>query len=255
VSRVALVTGGSRGIGAAIATALAGSGARVAVTGRSAADLERVRASIAAAGGQAHAIAGDVTSADDVDRIVRETLARLGPVDVLVNNAGLAESAALKRTDDGLWDRHIALNLTAPFRLCRALGPGMAERGWGRIVNVASVAGRKGFPYTAAYSASKAGLVGLSRALAAELGGRGVTVNAVCPGWVDTELAARSIVNITAKTGRSAAEARTELAAASPAKRFMTPAEVASVVAYLCSEAAAGVNGQAWNVDGGELMS
>lgn len=253
VPRLALVTGGGSGIGAAAAHALAAAGFEVVVCGRRPEQLAAVTASIAARGGRAHAVAADVTAPTDLERLLRETQAH-GTVTALVNNAGIGESAPLRATDDALWERHLAINLTAAFRLCRALAPAMAAAGGGRIVNVASNAARTGYPYTAAYSASKAGLVGLTLALAAELGGKGVICNAVCPGWVETDLLARSVANITAKTKLSADDARARLADANPGKRFMTPEEVAAAIAFLCSDAAAGINGQAINVDGGAVM-
>jgi NAD(P)-dependent dehydrogenase (short-subunit alcohol dehydrogenase family) len=178
----AIVTGGGRGIGAGIAMALARRGIQVAVVARTPKELQRTVNAVEAAGGKAIAIPADLSAPDSVEKVLVETRQRLGAPDILVNNAGMAESAPLARTDDGLWDRHLALNLTAAFWFCRALGPQMAARGWGRIVNVASAAAERPLAYSAAYSASKAGLVGLTRALSAELGPHGVTVNVICPG-------------------------------------------------------------------------
>jgi NAD(P)-dependent dehydrogenase (short-subunit alcohol dehydrogenase family) len=179
-------------------------------------------------------------------------LGEAGDVDVLINNAGLAESAPLTRTGDDLWDRAIDVNLRAPFELSRALAPGMAERGWGRIVNIASTAGLKGYRYTSAYCASKHGLIGLTRALAVELARKGVTVNAICPGFTDTDIAADAVDNIVSKTGQSADEARKALSSFSPQGRLMRPDEIAAMAGYLCRDAAVGITGQALAVDGGE---
>ena len=245
VTHTAIVTGGGRGIGAAVAVALARKGIQVAVTARSARELQRTVNAIEAVGGKAVALTADLAEPSEVERLVVDAAQRLAPPDILINNAGMAEGAAIARTDDTLWDRHLAVNLTAAFWLCRALGPQMASRGWGRIVNVASATVDSGLAYTAAYSASKAGLVGLTRALAAELGPRGVTVNAVCPGWVETSLASAAIERSATRTKRSAESVRTEVLARGHQTRFLTPDEVAGVVAYLASDEARAVNGQA----------
>jgi NAD(P)-dependent dehydrogenase (short-subunit alcohol dehydrogenase family) len=184
-------------------------------------------------------------------RVVREAL---GDVSILVQNAGIAESATLEATTDELWDRTMAVNATACFRMARALVPAMVKSGWGRVVNVASTAGLVGFAYTSAYVASKHALVGLTRALAAELARTGVTVNAVCPGFLDTEMTARTIENIVKKTGRTPEQARVELGAMSPQRRLIGTDEVAHVVAMLCADAAKGINGQAIPIDGGQVM-
>jgi NAD(P)-dependent dehydrogenase (short-subunit alcohol dehydrogenase family) len=175
-------------------------------------------------------------------------------VDVLVNNAGVAESAPLARTSDASWSRAIDVNVTAVFRLCRAVLPGMAARGWGRVITVASNAGLTGYAYTSAYCASKHAVVGLTRALAAEFARKGVTVNAVCPGFVDTEMTERAVANIVATTGRDAVEARAALAGLSPQKRLMTPDEVAHAVFALVPHEARGINGQAIALDGGQVL-
>ncbi len=245
--RIALVTGGGRGIGEAIARRLAREGLRVAVTGRSAGDLTRVADEV---GG--FAAPCDVTDPAALDEALRAVERALGPVDVLVNNAGLAESAALERTADDVWARTMELNVTAPFRLCRALVPAMAARGFGRVVNVASNAGLRGYAYTSAYCASKHALVGLTRALAVEYARTGVTVNAVCPGFVDTDMAARSVERITAATRRDAASARAALEALSPQRRLMTADEVAHAVWSLLPHEARGLNGVALALDGGQ---
>lgn len=241
----ALVTGGGRGIGRAIALRLAADGAHVLVAGRTRAEIEETAA---AAGGTAVPL-------DVEDRAAIAGLPeRIGAVDVLVNNAGTAGSAPFDRTPDALWDSMLAVNVTSAFLLCRALVPDMVKAGWGRVVNVASNAGLSGYSYTVAYCASKHAMVGLTRALAAEIAKSGVTVNAVCPGWVDTKMTDDAVARIVKKTGRTEAEARRSLEAMSPQGRLVEPAEVAHAVAMLCGEAARGIHGQAIVVDGGQVM-
>jgi 3-hydroxybutyrate dehydrogenase len=248
--RVALVTGGGRGIGAAVARRLAGAGARVAVSGRSRAEVEAVAQEI---GGVA--VIADLADRGASDRMVAEVSDRLGAVELLVNNAGVAESASLARTDDALWDRLLEVNATAPFRIVRAVVPAMAKAGWGRVVNIASNAGVTGYRYSAAYCAAKHALVGLTRALAVDLATSGVTINAVCPGWVATRLVDEAVARIADRTGRSEEAARAGLAAMSPQGRMLEPVEVAELVAYLCSDAARGVHGQALVIDGGQVLA
>ncbi len=247
--RVALVTGGGRGIGRAVARRLAAEGARVIVSGRRVAELEATAAEI-----RGIALPLDVADrqalAPFLDALAREA----GPVDILVNNAGIAESSPFDRTDDARWDRILEVNATAPFRLCRALVPGMIARGWGRVVMMASNAGVSGYAYTAAYCASKHAMVGLMRAMAAEVAKTGVTVNAVCPGWVATDMVDQTVARIADKTGRSADQARGALAAMTPQGRILEAEEVAHVVAMLCHEEARGLHGQAVVIDGGAVM-
>ena len=230
--RLALVTGGARGIGAVIAARLAAEGARVVTLDRQRpADLEC-----------------DLTDSAALDR----SLAELRDVAILVQCAGVAESAPVAKTTDEMWNRAMALNVTAPFRVARALAPAMVASGWGRIVNVASIAGLLGQPYVSAYCASKHALVGLTRAIAAELAGSNVTVNAVCPGFVDTEMTGRTVDNIVQKTGRTREEARRSLEDFNPQHRLVQPSEIADVVAMLCGEGAASITGQAIAIDGGQ---
>lgn len=200
------------------------------------------------------AIPCDVTDRKSVEAAVAAASEALGPAGILVNGAGDALSAPLQKTDDALWNHLLAVNLTGAFFMTREVVPSMIERGGGRIVNIASVAGVTGAPYVAAYTAAKHGLVGLTRALAQELAKHAITVNAVCPGYVDTPLTDRSVANIVQKTGRTEADARAALAQRSPQGRIMSSEEVAGLVVYLASDAARGVNGQAIVLDGGGFV-
>lgn len=236
--RHALVTGAGRGIGRAIALQLAGRGAALTLVARNVDELQAVQAECLAAGAPS-------VSIERVDLLDREELDELAATvavgaDILVNNAGSAPSASLERTDDDLFDATLDLNLFAPFALSRAALPAMAERGWGRIVNVASTAALEGYAYTCAYVASKHALLGLTRALSAEAAARwkdaDLTVNAVCPGFVDTDIVARSAARIAKSTGVDAETAKQRLADMNPGGRLLTPEEVASVVCTLAAE-------------------
>ena len=245
---VAVVTGGGKGIGAAVARRLLEAGAKVVVAGRDRAALEGVSGAVA--------VTCDVTRPDDVARLLDETHAHAGPATIVVNNAGVARSAKLADTDEDMWRETLEVNLGGAYRVTRAFLADVVQAGRrGRVVNIASVAAKVGFPYTSAYCAAKHGLLGFTRALALELAARGPTVNCVCPGWVDTEMAGRAVKNIARATSRSEAEARRELEAMSPQRRLMTAEEVAEVALFLASPQAYGITGQAWNVDGGEVMS
>lgn len=247
---LALVTGASRGIGAAICDALAPSCDLVLVA-RTREALNATAARASERGAKVHAC---LAAALDDDAQLEALLVELRghTIDVLISNAGIAPSAPLHKTDDALLQRVLATNLVAPFRLARALVPAMVKRKRGRVIAIASTAALKGYRYTAAYSASKGGLVALVRALAAEVAGSGVTVNAICPGFTDTDIVADAAQRIGTATGRSVDDARGTLAAFSPLQRLITPAEVAELAAFLCSDAAASIHGQALALDGGE---
>lgn len=255
-NKIVLITGGGRGIGRAIALAFAREGAQVAVAARSLDQVEQVALQITQQfSTQSLPIVCDVSDVSSVEAMfarLTESLGR-GP-DILVNNAGVAESAPLTRTTDELWHRHLAINLSGTFYCTRAALPPMIERGWGRVINIASIAGKIGAPYIAAYSASKHGVLGLTRSVALEVAAKGITVNAICPGYVDTDMTTSAIENITKKTGIQAEQAMESIKKMSPQNRLVEPEEVAALAVLLASEDGRGITGQAINVDGGTVL-
>lgn len=251
----AVVTGGGSGIGAAIAQALIADGARVTLMGRRLDRLQAQRDRMDVDGGPAVALqVCDVGDEASVRAAFAAAADESGPVDLLINNAGQVETAPFAKTSLETWQRLINVNLTGSFLCSREVLPGMTERRFGRIVNVASTAALKGYAYVAAYCAAKHGVLGMTRALALETARKGVTVNAVCPGYTETDIVAGAIDTIVAKTGRSAEAARAELAAVNPQGRLVDPAEVAAAVAWLARRDSGAITGQAIAVAGGEVM-
>src|SRR6266571_2593900 len=243
--RGAVVTGGSRGIGLAVARALAEAGAAVVVAARGPDGLEAAARALCAAGRRAWAVPCDVADPEGVRTLAREAETRLGHVDILVNNAGISHSASVQKTTLEDWQRILTVNATGPFLCIQAFLPGMLARGWGRVVSIASVAGLGGGKYITAYSASKHAVVGLTRSVAAEVAGTGVTVNAVCPGYVDTDMTRQSVGRIAAKTGMSLADALRAALDTTGQRRLIPPDEVASAVLTLCHGAGSETNGEA----------
>ena len=243
----AVVTGGGKGIGAAIARALRSAGATVTVMGRDAGALAAIAEEI-----DAQPITVDLTDQKTCEQAFADAAKLGGAVDILINNVGAADSAPFERTTMQFWTTMISLNMTVAFLCSQQVIPAMRAKSSGRIINIASTASLKGYPYVSAYCAAKHGLLGLTRALAAETASYGVTVNAICPGFTETDMLARSVQTIMNVTGRSADKAREDLARTNPQGRFITPEEVAATVLWLCSPEAASVNGQAIAVDGGE---
>jgi NAD(P)-dependent dehydrogenase (short-subunit alcohol dehydrogenase family) len=253
--RVALITGAGRGIGRAIALAFAGEGAKVAVTARTTAELDEVVTAIRSKDGTALALPADLADRSVPAKLVARVATELGPVEILVNNAGVGSSAdprPVAEFDDDFWDLSLALNLTAPYLLCKAVLPEMLARRYGRIITVASIAGKIGTLHGAAYSASKHGVLGLTRSLALEVAAQGITVNAICPGPVHTQMNDRRIEYDAARRGVSFAE---QERIQTPLGRRLEPEEIAPQAVYLASDAAGAVTGQAYNVCGGVLMT
>lgn len=251
----AVITGGGRGIGSAVARALAGAGARVVVSARSQDEIEAVAQELVKGGAEAWAVPCDVTDPARIEALAQASAEHLGRVDILVNNAGIAASAPLKATRLKDWERIFAVNVTGTFLCTKALLPGMLEAEWGRVVNVASIAGKMGAAYITAYAASKHAVIGFTRSLAVEVAATGVTVNAVCPGYVDTPMTDQSVARIVEKTGLKDHQVRRNLKRQSPQNRMMEADEVAFQVLGLCDPRAKGINGQAIVLDGGAVQS
>ncbi len=249
MSHHVFITGGGTGIGLAAARALAPSGARFTLVGRDGARAQSASEEFE----HAHGLSCNVADEASVNAAFVAARDRYGGVDILINNAGITPSAPLHNMDLAMWNEVIAINLTGAFLCSRAALADMYAKGWGRIVNVASIAGLKGGPYISAYCASKHGMIGMTRALAHEAAKRGVTVNAVCPGYVETDIVARAARNIASKTKLSEDEARASLYAKNPQGRLITADEVASAIAWLCSDGAAATNGAAIPMSGGEI--
>jgi NAD(P)-dependent dehydrogenase (short-subunit alcohol dehydrogenase family) len=253
--RRAVVTGAGRGIGRAIALAFAREGADVALAARTTDEITQVAHEIQALGRTAFAVPSDMTDPQAAAHLAATVREAMGAPHILVNNAGAADSHKFLDHPDELWHRMLAINLTSVYYVTKAFAPALLEQRWGRVINVASIAARTGGRYVAAYTAAKHGVLGLTRALAAEWVAYNITVNAICPGYVETPMTDGSIANIAARTGMSADQARAALEQTSPQRRLIAPEEVAAVAVFLAQEASKGITGQAINVDGGSVMS
>lgn len=249
----AMVTGGGRGIGLAIARVLLLQGANVTISGRDASTLLTAQAQLQSLG-HITVVEMDVADPASVKRAFNQAQSSDGLISILVNNAGQAASAPFLKTGPELWQTMLAVNLSGTFHCTQEALPGMLAQGWGRVVNVASTAALTGYAYVSAYCAAKHGVLGLTRALALEVASKGITVNAVCPGYTETDIVAEAVQNIMAKTGRNQEQARAELAAGNPQKRLIQPEEVAQTVLWLCQPGSSAMNGQAIAVAGGEVM-
>ncbi len=251
----AVVTGAGRGIGRSIALALAEAGADVAVTARTATELEQLTADIRGMGRQSWLTPCDVMDVEQVQQMAKTFLDGMGGIDILVNNAGNAGSHKFLNHPDDLWNRMLAINLTSVYQVTKAFIPRLIDQRYGRVITVASIASRVGGGYIAAYTAAKHGVLGLTRALATEMLPYNITVNAICPGYVDTPMTDASVSNIVARTGMPESQARAALEKSSPQNRLIEPAEVAAIAVFLAQDSSKGITGQAINIDGGGVMS
>ncbi|MGH8811926.1 MAG: SDR family NAD(P)-dependent oxidoreductase [Advenella sp.] len=254
-NRHVLITGASQGIGLEVARLALDAGARVTLLARNGERLAAAAASLSADAQRVQTVQADITDEKAIDSAFDAARARFGPISILVNNAGQAQSERFDRMSTEFWNRMLQVNLTGTYQCITAALPDMLTQGWGRIVNVASVAGLKGYGYVAAYCAAKHGVVGLTRALAVELAAKNITVNAVCPGYTETPLLDDAVANMVAKTGMTADKAKAALASNNPQGRLVQPEEVAHAVLWLCLPQSASINGQAVPVDGGEKMA
>ncbi|RIY42190.1 SDR family NAD(P)-dependent oxidoreductase [Neopusillimonas maritima] len=252
-ARHALVTGAARGIGLIVAQRLLQQGCCVTLMGRNVQALEQAAQQLKPLG-EVDFVAGDVGNAQNVEVAFAKAREQFGPIDILVNNAGQAVSERFDRMTPDAWHSMLSVNLTGTFHCIQAALPDMLAKRWGRIVNVASTAGLQGYAYVSAYCAAKHGVVGLTRSLALEVARKGITVNAVCPGYTETDLVRDALDNIMEKTGMTLDQARAKLAESNPQGRLVQPEEVADAVAWLCQSGAGAVNGQSIPVDGGEVM-
>lgn len=239
----AVVTGGSRGIGKSIAISLIGYGATVTIMGRNQETLTATANEISA-----KALVVDVADPESI----KQVFSGIGQVDILINNAGSVQTAPFRHIDLAQWQTMLNVNLTGTFLCTQAVLNGMVERGYGRIINIASVAGLKGYPYVAAYCAAKHGVIGMTKALAQEVARKGVTSNAICPGYVDTDMVRDGVANIVQKTGRSEEDAIAEMVRQNPQGRLIKTGEISDTVVWLCNRSSASINGQAIAIDGGE---
>lgn len=251
----AVVTGAGRGIGHSIALAFAEAGADVAVTARTASEIDLLVAQIQATGRKSLGVSCDVTDSEQVQHMATTVIKELGGVDILVNNAGNAGSHKFLNHSDDLWHRMLAVNLTSVYYVSKAFVPTLINQHAGRIINIASIASRVGGQYIAAYTAAKHGVLGLTRALAVELLPNNITVNAICPGYVNTPMTDASINNIVARTGMTEEQARAALEKTSPQRRLIETDEIAAIAVFLAQESSKGITGQAINIDGGGVMS
>jgi NAD(P)-dependent dehydrogenase (short-subunit alcohol dehydrogenase family) len=253
--KTVLVTGAGRGIGKAIALAFAAEKNRVVITGRTAAALEQVAAEMRAAGAQVLASTCDVTDKPQVTNLQHDIERHFGAVQILVNNVGIAPAAGFLDMPDNLWDEVMRVNVSAAYNCCKTFLPAMVNASWGRVVNIASTVARVAYPGISAYATSKHAVLGLTRSLALETARSGVTVNAVCPGYVNTELTRKNAQRLAEKRGQSLDEALALMAASCPQRRLIEPEEVAYVTLMLASDRARGITGQAIQVDGGTVMA
>ena len=252
--KVVLVTGASGGIGQALAAGFAHNEATVVVSSRNEGKLQALAQRLKSDGAQALAVRCDVVEKEQVDALCAIVAERVGTVQILINNAGIARAASFLQMEDRLWNEILRVNLTGTYNCCKAFLPGMIAQGWGRIINIASTTAKVAYSHVSAYTASKHGVLGLTRSLALETARLGVTVNAICPGYVDTELTRENARRMADKTGKEVAEVLRLFAESSPQKRLIAPVEVAGLALMLASEKAGGITGQAINVDGGAVM-